>query len=81
MGEFGDEGPATGLEADTVAEGEVVGCVAEGGGVGAGEFDAAAGGERGDDGDLTRGAEGVIALLGEELGDEGGGDGVEFVVG
>ncbi len=62
-------------------EGEVVGGVAEGGEVGAGEFDAAAGGERGDDGDFAGSSEGVIALLCEELGDEGGGDGVEFVVG
>ncbi len=62
-------------------EGEVVGGVAEGGGVGTGELYAAAGGERGNDRNFAGGAEGVIALPGEELGDEGGGDGVEFVVG
>ena len=80
MGEVRDGRPA-GLEADAVEEGEVVGGVAEGGGVGAGEPDATAGGERGDDGNFARGSEGVVSLFAEELGDEGGGDGVEFVVG
>lgn len=72
---------AFGLQADAVEEGEVVGGVAEGGWIRAGEIDAAAGGERCDDGDFAGGAEGVVPFPGEELGDEGGGDRVEFVMG